>query len=412
MQIPLGIGAYSRPYGSLPEIKMENRFFEQNPVGAEKVALLSRPGSKLFLEVGAGPIRTMFWQPGVFNGDLFIVSGEELYRYNGVDAPQQIFGVVAGDGFPVMTAVAIPSWEAVFITDGITLQYYEGEGHSTGTLNTGLVNASADDVAEIDSVYYKFIAVDGDVNAGNPQGTVGDPWLVVLGSDKAESIRNLSDAINLTGVAGTTYSSAVEPHPTVRAFGLTDIIFKVRAITPGVVGNAITTTTATGSPFVLFWGAGTLGGGGGHDLKPSSVPDGVPIVDLGTLASFIICVQGESRVFFWIRPGEVDIDALDFSSAEAEPDYIVNVVVVGDQFWLLGQSSSETWYASGDGDQPFLRTQGRAFSQGVIPGTVARVQETIIVTGQDRVVYRLAGNPERISHHGIEEKIRLWQEGA
>lgn len=414
-QIPLGIGAYSRPYGSLPEIRCENRFFEQNPVGAEKVALLSRPGSKLFLNIGDGPIRTLFSQAGVFDGDLFIVSGNALYRYNGVDAPQLIAGSLTGEGFPVMTAVAIPSWEAVFITDGTSLQYYEGESRSVGTLALDDVFSTiiaSGDIVQIDGVYYQWTAADS-VN-GEQDGSAGLPWLVKIalpileGVDDATSLSNLYDAINLGGVPGTTYGSLVEPHPSVRAFGLTKLQFQVRALVAGTVGDVISTTTTSAG---LEWSGATLDGGGGHELKPSSVPDDVPIVDLGTLASFVICVQGESRKFFWIRPGEIDIDALDFSSAEAEPDYIVNIVVVGDQFWLFGQSSSEVWYASGDGDQPFLRTQGRAFSQGVIPGTVARVQETIIVIGQDGVVYRIAGGPERISHFGIEEKIRLWREG-
>lgn len=402
--IPLGIGAYSRPYGKSPDIRMENRFFEQNPAGAEKVALLSRPGSKAFLEVGEGPLRALFTQAGAFNGDLFIVSGEELFRYDG-ETVTPITGAVQGEtAIPVMTAIVIPGWEAVFITDGITLQYYEGEGRSTGSLSvSGAIVAG--DIVVIDSVYYTW--AEDDLDDGPPDGTEEAPWRVKLGDDDAESLRNLFDAIGLTGLPGTGFSTDTEPHPTVRVFGLTETLFQVRALEAGAGGDSIATTTTSAG---LAWGAATLEGGGGHALKPSSVPDNVPIVDLGTLASHILCVQGESHKFFWIRPGEVDIDALDFSSAESEPDYIVNLAVVGDQFWLFGQSSSEVWYASGDANQPFLRVQGRAFSQGVIPGTVARVQDTIIVVGQDRVVYRIAGGPERISHHGIEEKIRLWQE--
>jgi hypothetical protein len=278
--IPLGVGAYSRPFGKLPEIRMENRFFEKNPVGEEQVALLSRPGTSLFLSVGDGPIRALYTQPGVFEGDLFIVSGNELYRYNGTDEPTLIDGEIAGEGYPVMTSVAIPGWEALFITDGATLQHYTGPDEDT------------------------------------------------------------------------------------------------------------------------------------HELGPCSVPDGAPISDLATLASYVICAEGESRKFYWIQPGEVDIDPLDFSSAESEPDQIVSILTVGDQLWIFGQSSTEAWYASGDGDQPFLRTQGRAFSQGIIPGTVARVQESIMVIGQDMVAYRIAGSPERISHHGIEEMIRFWQTGG
>lgn len=271
--IPLGVGAYSRPYGRMPEIRCENRFFEQNPTSAEGVALLSRPGTRLLLEVGEGPIRALYSQPGVFGGDLFIVSGSELYRYDGVTLTQ-IPGTVGGTAYPVMTSVAVPGQQMVFITDGITLQFY-------------------------------------------------------------------------TGVGG---------------------------------------------------------------LNTSDVPDGVAFVDIVTLASYVICAQANSHRFYWINPGEHDVDPLSFSSAESEPDEIVGIMAVGDQLWTFGQSSTESWYVSGDPDQPFYRSQGRAFSQGILPHTLARVQDTIVVVGQDRVAYRIAGSPERISHHGIEEMLRRWQD--
>lgn len=403
-QIPLGVGAYSRPFGKLPEIRMENRFFEQNPVGAEKVALLSRPGSKLFLNVGLGPIRTLYSQAGVFNEDLFIVSGSALYRYDGVAAPTLITGTVAGlPGYPVMTSIAIPQWEAIFITDGVTLQYYEGEKRSTSTLTASAVVAN--DVVRIDGVYYMFVTTS--VDAGVPAGTAGSPWLVKIGLDLETTLINLFNAINTFGTPGVDYSTDVLVHPSVRAFGATPTSFKVRANASGAAGNTIVTTeTGAGTA----WTGATLAGGGGHSLQLVATPDNIPFVDLATLASHILCAEANSRRFFWIRPGEVVVDALDFSSAESDPDHIVNIAAVGDQLWIFGQSSTEAWYASGDAEQPFLRAQGRAFSQGIIPGTFARIQETIVVIGQDRVAYRIAGVPERVSHHGIEEKIRLWQE--
>jgi len=405
-KLPLGVGAYSRPYGRLPEIRMENRFFEHNPVGAENVSLLSRPGTKVFLQVGDGPIRTLYAQPGVHDGDLFIVSGTTLYRYNGTDAPTEITGDVLGDGYPIMTGVSLIGWDAVFITDGLTLQYYEGEGHSSGDLSiSGGGGIVTTDVVRIGDIYYAW--TDGDVDTGTPDGTAGTPWLVDLGADDEECLENLYNAINTTGTEGTNYSTGTEKHPEVRALGLSATGFTVKALVGGSSEDSIVTTTTSSA---LAWGAGTLADGGDHELKSCTVPDGFAASDLATLASHVICVEGDSRRFFWIRPGEVDIDPLDFASAESEPDYIVNVVTVGDQFWLLGQSSTEAWYASGDGDQPFYRSQGRAFSQGILPGTLAKSQESIMVIGQDMVAYRIAGSPERISHHGIEEKIRTWQE--
>ena len=401
-QIPLGIGAYSRPFGKLPEIRMENRFFEQNPVGAEQVALLSRPGTKLFLEVGSGPVRSLHTQAGVFGGDLFIVSGEQLFRYDG-ETLTPIAGTVGGVGYPVLTSVAIPGWDAVFVTDGVSLQYYEGVSRATSRLTASAIVAGNE--VSIAGVVYRFTA--GDVDDGSPDGTAGDPWLVKVGGTLAMSVANLFAAIGNTGIPGNTYSSTVEAHPAVTVRGQQSEGFEVVAVEGGADGNLIIVQTVGAG---LSWPSGTLTGGGGHALKQSSVPDDAAIVDLATLASHVLCAQARSRKFFWLRPGEVDIDPLDFSSAESEPDEIVNLLTVGDQLWIFGQSSSEVWYASGDSLQPFLRSQGRAFSQGVIPGTVARVQESIVVVGQDRVAYRIAGAPERVSHHGIEEHLRRWRD--
>jgi hypothetical protein len=400
-QIPLGVGAYNRPYGKMPEIRMENRFFEQNPVGAEKVALLSRPGTKLFLEVGEGPIRKMHSQAGVFGGDLFIVSGDVLYRYDGM-VTTEISGLVQGVGYPVMTSVAIPGWDALFITDGVTLQYYEGESLASAALAaTAIV---VDDAVSVGGVVYRFVA--SGVDAGDPLGTSGAPWLVKLGGTRAASLVNLFAAIGNTGTPGVAYSTDLVENPSARPRGLLETGFDVVARVSGVAGNEIDVST-TGAG--ISWSSVTLEGGGGHVLKQSNVPDDAGIVDLATLSSYVICAEAASRRFFWLKPGEVDIDPLDFSSAESEPDEIVNLLVAGDQLWIFGQSSTEAWYASGDAIQPFLRAQGRAFSQGVIPGTVARVQDAIVVVGQDHVAYRIAGGPERISHHGIEELLRRWQ---
>lgn len=399
-QIPLGIGAYSRPYARMPEIRMENRFFEQSPVGAEKVALLSRPGTKLFLEVGEGPIRKMHSQAGVFGGDLFIVSGSALYRYDGTTVTE-ITGLVQGVGYPVMTSVAIPGWEALFVSDGVTLQYYEGESPAAASFTASAIVAG--DTVTIGGVVYSFTS--GSVDAGDPEGTALAPWLVKVGGTHAVSITNLFAAIGNTGTPGVAYSTALVEHPDVRPRSLTETGFDALARAAGAAGNAIAVSEAGAD---IAWSSATLVGGGGHALKTSSVPDDAGIVDLATLASHVLCAEANSRRFFWLRPGEVDIDPLDFSAAESEPDEIVNLLVVGDQLWIFGQSSTEAWYASGNADQPFLPAQGRAFSQGVIPGTVARVQDAIVVVGQDRVAYRIAGGPERISHHGIEEMLRKW----
>lgn len=77
----------------------------------------------------------------------------------------------------------------------------------------------------INNTYYNWTS--GSVDAGTPAGTSGNPWLVALGGDAATSLANLYAAIGATGVAGTTYSTALTAHATATPFGLTDTTIAV-----------------------------------------------------------------------------------------------------------------------------------------------------------------------------------------
>jgi len=101
VSVPLARGAYQRPYGRFPTIECLNRFFEENPTNREdQVSLLSRPPTSVLTTVGDGPIRANFTQVGVFNNDLFVVSGTRLYRVTENLGVISIGGVISGSGIP------------------------------------------------------------------------------------------------------------------------------------------------------------------------------------------------------------------------------------------------------------------------------------------------------------------------
>ncbi len=399
--VPLGVGAYQRDYAQGPEIRLINRFFEQSPVNqVEGSVLLARPGSKLLTGAGNGPIRRIVTQPGVFDGDMFFVSGDALFRYSASGVITPINGLIEGNGTPAVTFVAGPGYQHLFIADGVTLQYYDGQAAATGTLTA--TGAIADtDTVEIDNVYYAWTA--GSVDAGSPAGTLANPWLVNLGANTEASLTNIFQAINGTGIAGTTYSTALTPHLTVEAVSSTASTLFVRARERGAAGNTIT-TTETGAN--IAWAAATLEGGGAQALNGVPTPDDVGVVSLATLASFVLVAVAQSQRFYWIRPGEVVIDPLDFAEAESEPDQLIELLRVGDAVYMFGQSSTEVWYASGNEAAPFFPQQGLAFSQGAIEGTSVQIRTQVITVAEDGKVYQIAGGPQRISDNGIEERIR------
>lgn len=104
---------------------MVNSYAESSE-GPTKVVRLPRPGLTAFATLGDGPILRQFQQPGLFNGDLFTVSGGQLYRNT------TLLGSVPYGLQPRMVAansqLAIVSGGALYVYDGTTLtniQYFD-----------------------------------------------------------------------------------------------------------------------------------------------------------------------------------------------------------------------------------------------------------------------------------------------
>lgn len=274
VSIPLGVGQWVRNRADEPSVAVKNRFFETNPTNTEEqVALIERPALVQLLEVGSGPGRRLFRQKGFSGGDLFHVTGNDLYKHHmsptRVITSTQITGTIQGTGAPDMCATN----GNLFITDGFTLQYTNGTA-ALATIST-----------------------------------------TVIGSVSFSSI----DVFN----------------------------------------------------------------------------------------GYVLCVVANSDRFYWLQPGATTFAALDFATAERFPDKTLQVRVVGDEFWLLGEKSIEVWRATGDGAAPFQRIEGRAFNFGIYGGTAVRMKDTsIVLVADDGTVFSVAGNPKQISNPAIAEKTR------
>lgn len=389
---------------------LKNRYFESNPVLSDDGAsMLARPGLNYLTTVGQGPIRGMFQEPGFFNGDLFVASYDSLYRVddelnstfiiNGLTNPER--GVVN------MTATSpigdtVPAY--LFFADGGVLYYYTDNGSAVGTISGGPANG---DVVRIDTVYYSF--TNGSVDAGTPDGSSGNPWLIAVGISAIEAWQNFGAAINADGTAGTQYSTGLTSHPTVRVQSVEPSAVIVMAREAGLPGNSIV-TTETGA--AISWSqGGTLAGGGGIQVGQVPTPDDIGIFDVETINSFVICIPTQENdtngVFYWIEPGETFIDPLNYATAERSPDGILGVEVLGDQFWLPGSGSTEVWYVSNDPINRMQRLQGVVFDRGTWEGTAVAVHETLIVCDANGAVFAIrGGSPQRISTPDIEEQIR------
>ena len=302
-----------------------------------------------------------------------------------------------------MTGVEGAGYQHLFVADGSLLQVYRG-----GTQASGILTATAQptdaDVVRIGDVYYSWVTT-----VVNGAGTVASPWRVLIGADLNASMNNMLQAISFTGTQGVTYSANLggqNPQVTAAYPGLNvddDALLTVTARTDLAAGNDLA-TTETGAN--MSWGAATLTGGGTHALSGVPMPDGLPPIAVATLKSFVLVAIGNSDRFYWIRPAEIAIAPLDFATAESQPDDVLTVKVVGDTAWFVGEGSTEVWYATGVSASPFAPVPGRVFDRGAIEGTVVNIKGSVFLVGRDYVVYAIAGAPNRISNHGVEQTIR------
>ena len=406
--VQLGQGAYERLYAKEPVIRVENRFVEADPTNLkEGTALLARPGTDLLRNFG-GKYRRAFDEPGMFDGDLFVVAGQSLYRWSGSGAPIHILGDIKNDGPPSITWVKGADYQRLFIADGLLLQFYDGGTHATGLLS--LTGSITSEVVRIGPTYYTF---NDAVNAGSPDGSAANPWRVRLSGDP---LVNFEDTLMFNGVPGYTFSLPIAgPNPLVTgraAGGPPATTLQVVADSEGADGNAIQTTVTGGS--ALSWGSATLTGGGVHVLHGITMPDGVGAKAVCSLKGYCLVAVAASQQFYWVDPGEVVINPLNFANKESSPDNIQDIVRVGDNALIVGESSTESWYATGNVDSPFAPVAGRVYNRGAIDGTVVVVKDSVMLVGDDGIVYQIGyssgGNAEygvnRVSNHGIEERIR------
>jgi hypothetical protein len=419
--IPFVTSDWRRETAQEPILKVQNRFFEKNPSNFEEgSSLLIRPGFRRFTTLSDDMVLSIYSQESAFNNDTFtlgplyaervsssgvsttIVSGVSGYGVHDPNSTRGTFTGAIGD---------IPAY--FYFCDNGSLWLYAESAFATATL-TASGSIATNDVIVINGVYYKF--VNGSVDAGSPDGSSLNPWLVDNNpaNPPAAGLRNLGYAIDTLGIPGVDYSSATLKNGSTNTESVTGSTLVLRAAQAGIGGNTITVSEAGAT---LSWSSGTLSGGGGSaQVVRVNLPEemgGCYAVE--TINGYVVCLafsnssSSTSGRFYWINPGDSHIDPLNFATAEIAPDSLTSVRAIGDQLFLMGKESTEVWYTTGDSEAPFRRINGRSLSTGTKPGTDIAVVNSLIVVSSDGIVYSLTGGePQRISTNSIEELIRRF----
>lgn len=130
------------------------------------------------------------------------------------------------------------------------------------------------------------------------------------------------------------------------------------------------------------------------------------------LDGYFIFVDPDTDQFYLSQIDDgSDLDALDFSSADSQPDNIVTHRVRKGELHLIGSRSIEIWINSGDPDFPFTRYNSTPINVGVVGNRAACIAaDALVWVGRtDRgagYVYAMLGHqPQRISTQAVEEGI-------
>lgn len=149
------------------------------------------------------------------------------------------------------------------------------------------------------------------------------------------------------------------------------------------------------------------------------VSDGtfVQIGDPDFQAGYTVTVLNNTFCFDWINTNKFftsevldsrTYDALDFASAESDPDFVLAVRAHNGTLFLFGTKTIEPWDNTGASDFAFSRIKGGTIARGIAaPLAITDEDSSLFILGNDIVFYRINGlQLQRISTHALE---RQWQ---
>ena len=184
------------------------------------------------------------------------------------------------------------------------------------------------------------------------------------------------------------------------------ILYRNTALIGAIAGTGPVSWAASATE-VLVTAGGSLYSYNGTNLVAVTFPDTANVRAVTFLSGHFIAVRDGTQKFYWsAQLNGRSWDALDFASAESEPDSLLDAVAMRGNLYLLGQSSIEPWYYTGTLDLPFSLIQQRLFPKGAhSTGCAVEMDNALMWVGSDSIVYRSGDVPERLSDHGIEEQI-------
>lgn len=189
-------------------------------------------------------------------------------------------------------------------------------------------------------------------------------------------------------------------------------LYRGSTLIGSVDGNGVAYLAASEDE-VVFGRGKTVYSYNGTDTQAIVIPD-VDFIDNTDVLNVIfvdkywIFIRRNTDTWWFSAIGNArSVDALDFATAESEPDSLLDASVLDGVIVFLGVTSIEFWSSTGDPNLPYLPIQQRVFEQGVIStGCVVAIDNTFFWIGRDGITYRNGEVPKAVSDDGIVERSR------
>lgn len=128
------------------------------------------------------------------------------------------------------------------------------------------------------------------------------------------------------------------------------------------------------------------------------------------LDQYILGIEPQRRYAFHSDLANArEYSTIDVFEAEGAPDRLMGQAVIGGQWWLFGERTTEIFVNTGAATGTFQRMAGATIDRGLASThAVAKLDNALWILGDDGIVYRSNGYSfVRMSTHALEQALRL-----
>lgn len=135
-------------------------------------------------------------------------------------------------------------------------------------------------------------------------------------------------------------------------------------------------------------------------------PDFNPADNVVFMGGFFVFNETGSGRYFISDLYGTNFDALDFATAESQPDNLIGIVALNRELWLMGANTVEVHALTG-ASFPFEALAGVSIDHGCAsPHVALKVDQSVVWLSEKGIVFQSSGyGALRISTHEIEEDL-------